>query len=351
MAESRPRILFVGPMLGGHPGWVPNPAELLAPRLVERGWTCRLTSSKINRLARLAETLATILSQRESYDIVSLQVYSGPGFIVDDLASWLACRLQKPVVMVLHGGGLPEFIHRHPRWTARVFKRAAQIVTPSGYLRQTVEQMGRFARVIPNALDLGDYPFRQRERAAPRMLWMRTFHPLYNPQMAVEALAVLSQAHPDALLTMAGQDRGELQTVRLLAERLGVSSKIRFAGFLDTPAKQREFSSHDIYLHTNNIDNMPVSIIEAAAFGLPVVATAVGGVPYLIGDGENGRLVPAGDGSSMAAAVEQILSNPSLAQKFSSQGRSRVEPMDWSCVLPQWETVFQETAAKRQTKI
>lgn len=341
---NHPRLLFAGPMLGKHAGWVPNPAEMLAQKLAARGWNCQLTSQVVNRYVRGADMLVTLVRRRADYDVVCLQMYSGASFIIQDLVSGLAQRLGKRLVMVLHGGGLPEFTARHPGWSRRVLRRAAQIVAPSGFLAEAAHTLGFSAVVIPNALALEQYPFRLRERVGPKLLWMRTFHPIYHPHMAVEVLSKMYQILPQSVLTMAGQERGELASTRQLAAQLGVSAKVRFLGFLNLDAKQGEFSTHDIFLNTNHVDNMPVSVIEAAAFGLPVVATAVGGVPYLIKSGENGLLVEDGDSAGMAAAAARLVLEEGLAQKFSARGRELAEQCDWSRILPQWEILLSGVA-------
>ena len=87
---------------------------------------------------------------------------------------------------------------------------------------------------------------------------------------------------------------------------------VRFVGFMDMPAKVREGNSAEIFLNTNRVDNMPVAVVEACAMGLPVVATAVGGVPDLLTHEETGLLVPDNDDQSMVAAIMQLLKNSEL---------------------------------------
>jgi glycosyltransferase involved in cell wall biosynthesis len=174
---------------------------------------------------------------------------------------------------------------------------------------------------------------------------MRTFHEIYRPDLAVRTLARLLPDHPDATLTLAGQDRGLLAATRRLADELGVAGSVRFAGFLDAEGKRREFAEHDVFLNTNRVDNAPVSVVEAAAFGLPVVATRVGGVPHLLHDGETALLVPEGDADAMAAAVRRLLSEPDLAARLSRAGRALAESCSWERVHPLWEDLFREVLA------
>lgn len=340
--NDKPRILFVGPMLGQHPGWVPNPAENLAPRLQAMGFHCTLTSRKINRYLRLADILWTLYHQRDQVDVVCLQVYSGLGFVVSDVASWLSQRLGKPVVMALHGGNLPKFVALYQRWGQRVLKRAHSIVVPSQFLSKFVDENGFQSLTIPNAIDVTKYPFHLRTNVNPSLLWMRTFHEIYNPLLAIDVIKALVDTYPLVSLTMAGQEKGMLEQVKLHAVALGLQNAVRFAGFLDDHGKQREFAAHDIFLNTNHVDNMPISVIEAAVCGLPIVATRVGGLPYLLSDGIDGLLTADNNALEMAAAVCRILEEPGLAEKLSASARRLGEQYDWSVILRLWAALFQE---------
>lgn len=340
MKTQKPSICFVGPMLGSHSGWVPNQGELLAAMLKKRGYHCLVTSTKLNRYLRLLDVAYTLFRYFREYNLVCIQVFSGPGFALADVASQVARILGKPIVMILRGGNTPEFMARFPKWTIHVLNRAQKLVAPSGYLAQSLQSFGLQTEIIPNLIALENYPFRLRRELRPRILWMRTFHEIYNPLMAVDVLEKLIILRPDITLTMSGQEKGLLATTQQYVIEKGLEKQVRFAGFLDDMQKKREFMEHDIFINTNRIDNMPVSVIEAAAFGIPIVATSVGGVPYLLQHEQTGLLVQNEDVQGMADAVIRLLAQPGLAEHLSSQGRIIAEQSGWQKVLPQWERLF-----------
>src|SRR5262245_56483075 len=145
---------------------------------------------------------------------------------------------------------------------------------------------------------------------------------------------------------MAGQDKGLEFEIRRLAEELGLNGAVHFPGFLDMAAKVKEGDAADIYINTNHVDNMPVTVVEACAMGLPVVATAVGGVPDLLTDGETGLLVPDNDDQAMTAAIQRLLNDPALAMRLSTNGRLLAERSSWEQVRPLWERIFAEVMAR-----
>ena len=340
-----PRLLLAGPMLGVNPGWVTTQGEILANLLAGAGYPVQTTSPVIGRAGRLADTVRSLVAWRKSYDLVILSVFGGPGFYMADATSRLARWLGKPMITVLHGGSLPRLAYRRGGWVRRVLGRAAIIVAPSNFLAEFARQLGLAVAVIPNVIALQDYPFRLRSQVKPRLLWMRTFEEIYHPEMAVEVLNLVRQAAPQARLTMAGQKGDRLEATRALAGQIGLDGTVRFAGFLDQAGKSREFAGHDIFLNTNHVDNTPVSVLEAAAFGLPVVATQVGGVPYLLENEKNALLVADNDTQAMAAGVLRLLREDGLAEKLSRNGRVLAEASAWENVLPAWRTAIRTAAS------
>jgi glycosyltransferase involved in cell wall biosynthesis len=195
-------------------------------------------------------------------------------------------------------------------------------------------------RVIPNVIDLSDYPYHHRSRLQPNLFWMRTFHWMYRPELAVKVLLRLHSQFPAAKLTMAGLDKGLLPSVKKLAEELKLMDSISFPGFLDKSAKIEFARQHDVYLTTNVVDNVPVSVIEMAAMGLPIVSTNAGGLPDLLTDGVNSLVVQTDDEQAMTEAVIRLLHDQELAAKLSINGRRLAERFSWEKVGPLWDALI-----------
>lgn len=336
-------------MVGRNPGYVTTQGEILADCFASVGYPTISVSASPNRYARLPDIIMTLLRKRSEVDIQCLQVYGGPSFIVEDIASWIGRQLGQRLVMVLRGGGMPEFMARYSRWSCRVLRRADVIVAPSSFLARAVAPFGFNAHIVPNVLDLSLYPYRHRHKVRARLFWMRSFHPAYNPEMAVRVLAHVRKHAKDATLVIAGQDKGKQATVQALARKLKVDAAVCFPGYLNTVSKIREGNSADIFLNTNRVDNTPVGVMEACAMGLPVVATNVGGIPDLLKHGETALLVPDNDDEAMAAAVTRLLQDSELAGRLSANGRKLAEGFSWEQVHPQWEELFSEVMARSAT--
>jgi len=338
------RVGLAGPMLGVNEGWVTSQHELLAERFAAEGAEVVTTSAEVRRLPRLVDTLRAIRRWRSTVDVVVIAVFSGPGFAVADLTSRAARHYGIPQVLVLHGGELPEFAASHPRVIRACLGRAEAVVAPSAFLASEI-RAGVEIGVIPNTFDVDTIPFRPRARLRPRLLWMRTFHPIYNPLLAIEVVQRLLADHPDATLTMGGQSKGMLEECRRRVDELGLTDVVTFVGFLDETAKRAALDSHDVFLNTNDVDNTPVSVLEAAVAGLPIVATEVGGLPHLLQRDEEALLVPPRDPAAMAAAVRRLLSDDELALRLSSNGHAKALESGWPSARAKWAGTFERVVA------
>ncbi len=340
LITMKPGILLVGNFLAGK-GGSKQPCEEIALRLAARGWNVATTSGVRNRFGRMLDMLRTAWVRRRHYQIAVIDVFSGLSFAWTLCTAILVKALGKKMALVLHGGGLPGFASRHPRLVRHLLSKADRVLAPSEYLRAGLLPYRSGIGILPNGIELSHCTMRPQTHPAPRLVWLRTFCSIYNPGMAVEVAAALRGNFPGIQLTMVGPDKdGSLKGVRELAERRGLSACVHFPGGVPKEEVPRMLASGDIFINTTTVDNAPVSVIEAMACGLPIVSTNVGGIPFLLKDGEDALLVPSGDVAAMAAAVRRLLTEPETAGRLSRNGRAKAERFDWKVVLPQWESLF-----------
>lgn len=323
--------------------------EDLAVGLKAAGWKIMTTSSRPGRVARLADFLLTIWRERSRYGVAQVDVYSGPSFLWAEWVCQALRMVKKPYILTLHGGNLPAFAQRHANRVRRLLQGAGAVTTPSAYLFEHMQAYRKDLVPLPNSLEISKYPFRHRNRPEPNLVWLRAFHDIYNPSLAVKVVALLANDCPSVNLVMIGPDKkdGSLDVAKNVATKLGVLDRITFAGPVPKATIPKWINRGDIMLNTPRIDNAPVSILEAMACGVCIVSTKVGGIPYLIADGCDGLLVPDGDEVGMATAVRRLLEEEGVAGRLSRNGRRKVEQFDWPAVLPQWEKLFRVVAEKR----
>ncbi len=339
------KVLITGPILGYNRGREKSQAEFLIDLLSKKGLDIVWASKYPNRVKRAVDIYRTIVKNKDAM-LGIVMVYSYGAFFYADMASYLLKSAGIPVIFWLHGGALPEFTDRKTKWVIRVLKRAALLVAPSLYLASYYRKFGLDVKVIPNIVFSERYPYHGEDHIEPRLLWMRTFHPLYNPKMAILAFKEILKEIPDATLTMAGVDRGIMNEVIDLSKKLGLSDRIIFPGFLDEKGKYNAFKSNYIYLHTNNVDNTPVSVIEALTSGLIVIATDTGGIPYLLTHGKNALLVKPNDYSKMARYVVDIVKGNINYKNLRKNGKELAMESDGKKIVNKWLSIIESVNRK-----
>jgi glycosyltransferase involved in cell wall biosynthesis len=340
-SEMKLPVLLVGNFLSSTLG-NRSVCEDLAMRLAASLWPVLTTSERRGRLPRLLDMVSMAWCRRYDYAVAQVDVFSGAAFVWAEAVCQILRWLGKPYILTLRGGNLPAFTQRWPRRVHHLLRSAAVVTTPSRYLLENMAYYCTNLRLLPNPLDLSAYKFRQRQQLQPYLVWLRSFHSMYNPSLAPKALARLVESFPDISLAMIGPDRGDgsLQAMQQLATELGVAHRIGLPGKITKAEVNDWMSRGDIFLNTTNVDNTPVSVLEAMACGLCVVSTNVGGIPYLLEHEHDGLLVPPDDPAAVTTAVRRLLTEPDLAERLSRNARQKAEQFDWSIILPQWEALL-----------
>lgn len=339
--QNQSAVLIVGNFLSAKKG-SRDVCEELAIRLPESGWPVITTSSRLSRFLRLVDMLWTAWRSRDQYNVALVDVFSGPAFFWAEAVCWLLGRLSKPHILTLHGGNLPSFARRWPGRVRRLLTSASAVTTPSRYLLEEMAIYRSDLVLLPNPVDISIYSYHLRANPKPTVIWLRAFHTIYNPLLAAKAIARLRGDFPEIQLTMVGPDKGDgsFEAFKAAVHELDIKEQVHCPGGVPKHTVSEWLNRSDIFLNTTNVDNTPVSVIEAMACGLCVVSTNAGGVPYLLEDECDALLVPPNDPQAMADAIRRILTEPGLAERLSRNARAKAEQFDWSIVLPQWEALL-----------
>lgn len=346
----RPGVLLIGNFLSATNGFR-SLCEELALGLKAAGWSIITASSHPGRVARLLDFLLTVLRQRNRYRVAQVDIYSGLAFVWAELVCTALRIIRKPYILTLRGGNLPTFASGSDHRVKRLLQSASAVTAPSMFLQERMHRYRQDIIVLPNQLHLTNYSFSVREHPVQKLVWLRAFHDIYNPSLAIRVVSLLTKTFPGVLLSMIGPDKGDgsLESARDLALKLGIADQVSFIGSVPKNTVAHWLNQGDIFLNTTRVDNMPVTVLEAMACGLCVVSTNVGGIPYLLEDECDALLVPDGDHLAMATAVQRLISKHDLAKRLSENARRKAEQFAWSNILPKWEKLLMEIAAEART--
>ena len=283
------------------------------------------------------DMLHGIFLYRDRKTIAFIDTYSHHAFYYSLFCS-LFCQLMGiKYVSILRGGNLPLRLRTNPYLTKIIFSQSVMNISPSIFLKIEFEKYGYKSRYIPNIIHIKDYPFQLRRNCNPRLLWVRSMHKSYNPRMAVKVLSEIIKIFPSASLFMVGPDKdGSQNECVQFAKELGVENNIHFPGILKKSSWINLSKNCDIFINTTNYDNMPVSVVEAMALGLPVVSTNVGGLKYLLKDGEDAALVPRNDTSMMVKKIKLLVIDSNISTNLSKNARKKAEGFCWENVRLDW---------------
>ncbi len=319
--------------------------EELADRLELAGSHVIRTSTRMQRFARLGDMLATTWRARRGYDLALVDLFSGPAFVWAEAICFELQALRKPFVVTLHGGNLPAFARKWPGRVRRLLRSANAVTAPSAYLRTELAPYRDGILGVRNGIDVATYSSTAARNGA-RLLWLRAFHQIYNPAQAVEVLGDLSRTDPDVTLTMIGPDKGDgsLAATKALARELNVEHCLNIVGAVPKAEVPEWLRTGDIFINTTNVDNTPISVLEAMAAGLPIVSTNVGGLPFLLEHERTALLVPPADVRAMTSSVRRVLHDARLRARLVEEGHKLVQAYDWSAVIPEWQRLVEGVA-------
>jgi glycosyltransferase involved in cell wall biosynthesis len=245
-----------------------------------------------------------------------------------------------PVVVNYRGGQASAFLDRAAGSVKATMARAAALVVPSMFLHAVFARHGMTAEVVPNVVDLSLFRAATKTNPSPtHLVVVRHLELIYDNVTAILAFKRIHASRPDSRLTVAGSGP-ERRNLEELVRTLGLQHAVRFAGHLDRRGMAELYASATITLNPTTADNMPNSLLESLACGVPVVSTRVGGIPHLVEDGRTALLVPPRDPESMASAVERLLDDSMLYASIREAGLQAVQRFTWESVKPQLESVY-----------
>src|SRR5262245_20898343 len=311
-------------------------------------------SAPIDRLLRIkyVRTIVTqlwywplLVRELRRADVVHVFAASYSSFLLAPLPACVVAKLLgKPVVLNYHSGEAPDHLRRSP--VARfVLRRLVDAnVVPSAFLRDVFRSFEIDAEVVPNIVDLRQFTYRVRDPLRPRLLCTRNLEPLYNLSCVLRAFAKIHANYPAATLTLVGSGSQET-TLRKEAAALRLEN-VTFAGRVAPSEIHAYYANADIYVQAPTIDNMPLSLLEAFASGLPVVSTDVGGVPSMLRHGVDGFLVADNDAEALADEVVRLLTNPGRARRLGEAAYRTLAAYEWPVVRDGWLHAYRRAAGR-----
>lgn len=248
---------------------------------------------------------------------------------------WVVCVLARlagrPYLIHLHGGGFQRFYEDESGPLARRLIRgtlahAALVIALSEQWRERLLRICPAANVevLPNAVVLPEKPVsRDTREREPVLLFLGHLLRDKGVYDLVTAFAQVAGRFPRSRLVLGGI--GNIEEVARLARGLGIAERVACPGWLGPEQKSAALANSTLFLLPSYAEGMPMALLEAMSWGLPVIATPVGGIPQVVTSELNGLLVTPGDVAALAATIARVLEDAELRERLGQAARKTIE--------------------------
>lgn len=358
METSGLHIGLIGP-LPPPSGGMANQTRQLAELLQQEGITVTLIQTNapyypawvgklkgLRALFRLIPYLIHIWISAKNVQLFHVMANSGWSWHLYAVpVIWIAWIRRKPVVINYRGGEAEKFFNQSFFWIRPSLRRVTAILVPSGFLQGIFRKFGFDAVIVPNIINLDRFSMQARigvkKEIEPHIIVTRNLESIYDITSAIYAFSHIRASIPAARLTVAGSGPERPMLERLVTD-LGLKGSVRFTGRVDNEMISTLYQEADVMINPSLVDNMPISILEALASGVPVVSTDVGGIPFLVTHEKNALLVPPARPDAMAEAVLRVLNDPILARYLADEGLKLVQEYIWPNVRERLLMVYRQ---------
>jgi glycosyltransferase involved in cell wall biosynthesis len=281
----------------------------------------------------------SLLARVYRYDVIHVFSASYLSFVLAPTPAILSGKLYRcKVLLNYHSGEAEDHLQRWRRSAIPTIKLADTVIVQSDYLVRVFDQFGLTTHVIYNHVDTGKLRFRDRVPLRPVFLSNRNLEAHYAVDHVLRAFKIIQEKFPKATLDIVG-DGSQRHALETLSHELGLRNTT-FHGQIDPSAMPDVYDAADIYLNASEIDNQPLSILEAFACGLPIVTTDAGGIPYMVSDRQTAMMVPRGDYVQMADRAVELLNNGSETRQMIERARQECLQYSWGAVREAWLGVY-----------
>lgn len=272
---------------------------------------------------------AFALMARGGAPLLHVHMSSRASFWRKSVVCMIAIVMRRPYVLHAHGSEFMKFYDdecgpRAKRAVSFIIGRAVLVLALSEQWREHLTRIAPGARVeiLPNAVPLPQLAETPRT-SPPVVLFLGRLGRRKGTFDLINAFAKTLEQVPDAQLVCAGD--GAIAEALALAERLGIRDKVECPGWLSPAVTRERLGLATIFILPSYAEGLPMALLEAMSWALPVIATPVGGIPQAVRHGENGLLVSPGNVQEIADALIRLLTNPAERARLGGAARRTVE--------------------------
>jgi glycosyltransferase involved in cell wall biosynthesis len=264
-----------------------------------------------------------------------------------------AIVLRRPVLLHIHSGGFPAFFHDECNWLQKRFIRfvlgqADQLIVLSKVWHEILRpiSINRRITVIENFVSLPAQVPDDAVRNKHHILFLGLLNRDKGFYDLLEAIAPLCEEFPSLMLVCGGKGNQDEVVERI--RQLRLENHVSLLGWISGQSKDAWLSRASFFVLPSYVEGMPMGILEAMAWGLPVVSTKIGGIPDVIEQGREGLLIDPGDVAGLRDAMRQVLRNDQERGRMGVAARSKVaREFSARAIMPRVDHLYEGYCEKR----
>lgn len=271
----------------------------------------------------IATTLKLLLCRR--IKIVHIHTASNNSFRRSAMFITLAKIFRRKVVIHIHGGGFREYYEKNKEYVHRQLEKCDTIIALTNYWNEFFLSIGfNNVVVVPNIVDAPVTEQKKGDDNITHILYLGLITKQKGIYDLLEAFIEHKDELKDKVLLHIGGN-GETRKLQEIIAQKELSRIVKFEGWVSGQKKIELLNNADIFILPSYTEGLPISILEAMSYSLPIISTPVGGIPEVIKDGENGFLVQPGDKKALYNAIMNLVEDKSLREKMGKVSYQKVQ--------------------------
>lgn len=256
------------------------------------------------------------------YDIIHIHTSEPPSLIRKSAYFFIARCYHKKIIIHFHAYSPKTTILGKYQWLYKyVFTHADKVIVLSDYWKKAIQEaFGNQSNIITiyNPCDITVMPSIYEKKN--HILYAGTINQRKGYKDLILAFATIAKQYPNWKIVFAGN--GEIAQAKEVAKTYGITNQIDFLGWIENETKDKAFKEAKIFCLPSYAEGFPMAVLDAWAYGLPVIATPVGGLPDITVDNSNALLFTPGNIKELSQKIEQLISNSTLRNRLAEAGLS-----------------------------
>lgn len=307
-----------------------------------------VNSNGKNSIANLLQLLYSLvvttfrLTFCRSTKIVHIHTASYNSFKRSALFISLARFFKRKVVIHIHGGGFKEYYEKNTSFVHKNLLKCDTIIALTEYWKEFFEGLGfENIIVVPNIVDSPTIQERKCNDGKTHILYLG----LITKAKGIFDLIDTINEHKEELngkIILHVGGNGETETIKKMIDDYLLQDIVIYEGWVSGDKKVELLNYTDVFILPSYTEGLPISILEAMSYSLPVITTPVGGIPEVVKDGENGLLFTPGDKDALYKAIDKLAINKGLQEDMGKKSYNLVQPHFPGNVAVILESIYNE---------